>query len=87
MEYGGFDGSRILQQYIDPAVTESYGKRTLDLAKRVCPAGNNPVRFNQKVNITTPFCVVDTGSKKPHTAFLPDNTRYGGLDRLALSFS
>lgn len=86
MEYGGFGGLCILEQDVYLAVTEALGKRTLDLAKRVCPAGNNPVCFNQKVNVTATFGVVDAGSKKPYTAFLADNTRYGGLDRLALGF-
>ncbi len=87
MEYGGFSGLRILEQDVDLAVAEPYGKRPLDPAQCVCPAGNNAVRFDQKVNITAALGVINAGSKKPYTASLPDNTRYGGFDRLALSLS
>ena len=86
MKYGGFSGLCILEQNVDLAVAEPYGKRSLDPAQRVRPAGNKPVRFNQKVDITATLAVIDAGSKKPYTAFLADNARYGGLDRLALSF-
>jgi hypothetical protein len=84
---GGIGSACILEQDINPAVTESHDKRPLELAQRTYPAWNNRLRFNKKINITATLAVIDARSEKPDATFASDNTGHGGFDRLTLIFS